>query len=289
MTTGDEVFRRIQSAARSAAAKSGMRGAPTQEFLIRHTLESFLDRLARTSHAEGFVLKGGILLAAYGVRRPTKDADANAVAADVTADHLISVVHDIAATEVDDGVVFDVDSIGVQEIREHADYPGFRLRVSVLIGPWKGTAAWDVSTGDPIVPAPRRVRIDRVLGDPIVLLGYAPETTIAEKGVTILERGITSTRWRDYVDIVQLAKQGINSDELLRSARAVAHYRGVALEPIAPHIIGYGQIGQAKWAAWRRKERLETICEADLDQQMTLVASYLDPVFSHGDTPPPRT
>ena len=30
--------------------------------------------------------------------------------------------------------------------------------------------------------------------------------TIAEKGVTILERGRTSTRWRDYVDIVALAE-----------------------------------------------------------------------------------
>lgn len=99
-----------------------------------------------------------------------------------------------------------LDSISVQEIREHADYPAFRVRVGASIGPWMGIAAWDVATGDPIVPAPRRVRIDRVLGDPIVLLGYAPETTI-EKGVTILERGITSTRWRDYVDIVQLARR----------------------------------------------------------------------------------
>ena len=115
----------------------------------------------------------------------------------------------------------------MQEIREHADYPGSRVRVSVSIGPWKGTAAWDVSTGDPIVPAPRTVRIDRVLGGPIMLRGYAPETTIAEKGVTILERGITSTRWRDYVDIVQLARQGIDADELLRSAQAVA--RGLSI------------------------------------------------------------
>ena len=288
MTTGDEVFRRIQSAARSVAAKAGA-GAPTQEYLIRHTLESFLDRLARTTHADAFVLKGGILLAAYGVRRPTKDADANAVGADVSADHLIAVVQDIAAVETDDGVVFDLDSVSVQEIREHADYPGFRVRVGVSIGPWRGTAAWDVSTGDPIVPAPRQVRIDRVLGDPIVLLGYAPETTIAEKGVTILERGITSTRWRDYVDIVQLARQGIDTVELLRSARAVARYRSVDLEPIAPHIVGYGQIGQAKWAAWRRKERLEEVCEPDLDEQMALVVSYLDPVFSRSDTPPART
>ena len=130
------------------------------------------------------------------------------------------VVRDIASIDVDDGVVFDLDTISVQEIREQADYPGLRVRVAVSIGPWKGAAAWDVSTGDPIVPPPRQVNIDRILGDPITLLGYAPETAIAEKGVTILERGIASTRWRDYVDIAQLARQGIDPDELLRSARA---------------------------------------------------------------------
>jgi len=281
VSSGDAVFRRIQSAARSTAAKSG-NGAPTQEYLIRHTLESFLDRLTRTSHAGDFVLKGGILLAAYGVRRPTKDADANAVRADITAEHLAHVVRDIAAIDVDDGVVFDLDTLSVQEIREQADYPGLRVRVAVSIGPWKGTAAWDVSTGDPIVPPPRQVTIDRILGDPITLLGYAPETTIAEKGVAILERGIASTRWRDYVDIVQLARRGIDPDELLRSARAVARHRSVTLDTVAPHLAGYGAVGQAKWAAWRRKEQLESACEENLDDQITLVAFYLDSVFAHG-------
>jgi hypothetical protein len=286
MIPDGEVFRRIQAAARSTAAKTGT-GAPTQEYLIRHALESFLDRLTRTTHGDDFVVKGGILLAAYGVRRPTKDADVNAIGADVTTDHLKNVVRDIAAVEVDDGVVFDLDSINVQEIREQADYPGFRIRVSVSISPWKGTIIWDVSTGDPIIPPPRRVRIERVLGDPIMLLGYAPETTIAEKAVTILERGITSTRWRDYIDIVQLAKQGINTDELLSSARAVARYRGITLEPIAPHVVGYGQVAQTRWAAWRRKEHLESVSEADLDQQLALVTSCLDPIFSRASTSSP--
>jgi len=281
VSNGDTAFRRIQSAARSAAAKSGA-GAPTQEYLIRHTLESFLDRLARTSHAGDFVLKGGVLLAAYGVRRPTKDADANAVSADVTAEHLAEVVRDIAAIDVDDGVAFDVDTISMQEIREQADYPGLRLRVVVSIGTWKGVAVWDVATGDPIVPPPRQVTIDRVLGDPITLLGYAPETAIAEKGVTILERGITSTRWRDYVDIVALARRGIDPDELLTAAQAVARHRGVPLEPVAPHLTGYSAVAQAKWAAWRRKENLESVCEENLDDQIALVASYLDPIFVQG-------
>lgn len=281
MSTGEVVFSRIQAIARSTAAKSGT-GAPTQEYLIRHTLESFLDRLTRTPHAGDFVLKGGVLLAAYGARRPTKDADANAVSADVTAGSLTQVVRDIAEVDLDDGVVFDVDTITVQEIREQARYPGLRVRVAVSVGPWTGAAAWDVSTGDPIVPPPREVTIDRILGDPITLLGYAPETAIAEKGVTILERGITSTRWRDYVDIVQLSRGGIDPDELLRSARAVARHRSVTLEPVAPHLAGYGEVAQAKWAAWRRKERLESACEETLDDQIALVASYLDSVFALG-------
>jgi hypothetical protein len=281
MSTDDTVFRRIQSIARSTAAKTGM-SAPTQEYLIRHTLESFLDRLTRTSHAGDFVLKGGILLAAYGVRRPTKDTDSNAVRTDVTAEHLARVGRDIAALDIDDGVAFDPDTISVQEIREQADYPALRLRVAAAIGPWNGVAIWDVSTGDPIVPSPRQLTIDRIVGEPITTLGYAPETAIAENGVTILERGITSTRWRDYVDIAALARHGIDPNELLRSARAVARHRGVTLEPVAPHLAGYGAVAQAKWAAWRRKEHLESVCEESLDDQITLVASWLDPVFADG-------
>lgn len=80
--------------------------------------------------------------------------------------------------------------------------------------------------------------------NPIEVLGYAPETSIAEKCVTILERGVTSTRWRDYIDIVQLAQNGVNTAELRRSAEAVAQYRKVTLEPVSRHLDGYGSVGQ---------------------------------------------
>ncbi len=278
MSTGDATFRALQSRARSAAAKRGTPAA-TQEYLIRHLLEAFLDRLMKTEHGGDFVLKGGILLAAYGVRRPTKDVDASAVRADVDVRHLMAVVRDLAAVEVDDGVIFDLDSLTVSEIREQAKYPGKRVRVKASIGPWQGSATWDISTGDPIVPAPRLVTIERILGDPITLLGYASETTIAEKGVTILERGITSTRWRDYIDIVQLCRHGFDAEELRRSALAVATYRGVTLQAVSPLLAEYGLVGQAKWAAWRRRERLESVSMPNLDDQVAIVAAYLDPVF----------
>ena len=277
---GDRVFRQLQRQA-NASRKTDAPVA-TGELVTRHALESFLDRLQRTPHGREFVLKGGILLAGYGIRRPTKDVDSEAISASVTAAHIEQVVTDVAAVDVEDGLELDLSSLDVQTIREAADYPGLRMRVRGTVGTARVVVAWDISTGDPVVPLPAKVSIPRVLGKPIEMLGYAPETSVAEKGVTILERGITSTRWRDYVDIVALAKQGIDPDVLLDSARAVARYRQVILRPVAGLVAGYGATSQAKWAAWRRKERLQNMCEPRLDDQMLAVIAVLDPVFSRG-------
>lgn len=276
MNTGEDVFRQLQSLARSHADRTGA-PAPTTAYLTRHALESFLDRLTRTPHGRGFVLKGGVLLDVYGVRRATRDIDSEAIGAALTAQELTAIVTAVAAVPAGDGVDFDLTTLTAAPIRDDADYPGQRIRVKATIGHQAVTIVWDISTGDPIVPPPRTVALSRLLGDPIHLLGYAPETTVAEKGVTILERGTTSTRWRDYVDIVQLAAWGLDPDLLASSVRAVAGYRQVQLRPIAPLLAGYGALAQTKWAAWRRKENLQDISEELLDDQIALVAAVLDP------------
>jgi hypothetical protein len=46
---------------------------PTDEFHQLYALEGFLARLAASAHADKSVLKGGVLLAAYDARRPTRD------------------------------------------------------------------------------------------------------------------------------------------------------------------------------------------------------------------------
>jgi hypothetical protein len=212
-TGGQRVFFELQRLARAEGRSSG-RPTATQDYVTRHILESFLDRLRTTGHANDFVLKGGLLLGAYDIRRPTKDVDSNAISATVREEWLTKVVRDVADCDAHDGVLFDAEAVRIETIREDAGYGGVRLRMSATVGPARGELVWDVSTGDPIVPPPRLVQLPRVLGDPIAVWSYAPETTVAEKAVTILERGITSTRWRDYVDIVQLHRQGLINREL---------------------------------------------------------------------------
>ncbi len=84
MSRADEVYRQIQRPAREASLATGT-PAPTREYVLPHALESFLERLTRTQYADAVVLKGGILLAAYGARRPTKDVDTNLSGADVNS------------------------------------------------------------------------------------------------------------------------------------------------------------------------------------------------------------
>ena len=279
--TGQQVFNELQRLSRAKGRASG-KPVATQEYLTRHTLESFLDRLSTTGHAKDFILKGGLLTGAYDVRRPTKDVDSNAISATVSEAWLTQVARDVADCDANDGVTFDQDSLTVETIREQEGYRGVRLRMPTMIGLARGELAWDVSTGDPIVPPPRLIQLQRVLGDPIPIWSYAPETIIAEKAVTILERGITSTRWRDYIDIVQLHRQQtIDQTSLLQAVQAVARYRQVKLRPIDEVVAGYGDLSQAKWAAWRRKSRMQETCEEQLDDQMKLIADILNPIFEN--------
>lgn len=64
------------------------RGRPVNELLTLYVLERFLARLAATAHARDFVLKGGVLLAAYRLRRSTRDVDMQALDFPLDEDHL---------------------------------------------------------------------------------------------------------------------------------------------------------------------------------------------------------
>ena len=80
---------------------------PVDELLQLYILESFLARLAESRFAEQLVLKGGVLLAAFGERRPTRDVDVQAQAFDNDAGNVRTVICEVANLRLDDGVAFD--------------------------------------------------------------------------------------------------------------------------------------------------------------------------------------
>jgi predicted nucleotidyltransferase component of viral defense system len=256
-------------------------GRPAQELFQLYILEAFLDRLSRSAYRDHLVLKGGILLAAFGERRPTRDVDLQAQALSNDTEVVRERVAGIAEIEIEDGVVFAAGSAAAGVIRDDGAYTGVRVSMAATLLPAKHRFHVDVNVGDPISPPPVEVLLPRLLGGQIRVKGYPLEMVHAEKIVTALARGTANTRWRDFVDVVGLAaRHPVDSDVLVGAVREVAHHRGVRLSTLSTVLDGYGDIGQQKWLAWRRRQQLEDRVPEAFAAVVAAFVSFAEPVVN---------
>ncbi len=250
---------------------------PTDELHQLYALEGFLDRLTRSAHSEHLVLKGGVLLAAYSERRPTRDIDFAASQIQADHDNIRDIVNDILAINVEDGLEFDPAKTSVKDIRDLDAYPGVRSKISGTLATAKIRFHVDINIGDPLWPAPRQVELPRLLRTtPLQIKGYSVELVLAEKTVTALQRGTANTRWRDFVDIAALSTATIDRKILDEAIKRVAEHRQVTTESLSSMLDGYAVIAQPRWQAWRRKQQLTHTPEQFADLLKTVI-EFTDP------------
>ena len=227
----------------------------TAELLQLYVLEGFLRRLIRSQHDERLVLKGGLLLAAFDLRRATRDVDLLALRTDNDPAVVERLVVEIASVDVDDGVVFLLDTITARSIRDDDVYPGVRAVLEARLATARIKFSVDVNVGDPVVPAPIRTTVPVLLGDErIDVLAYPKSMVVAEKLVTALQRGRASTRWRDFADLFVLVPGDLLETEVIEALRAVASHRGVSLRPLGGVLAGMPKEAQTRWATWRERQ-----------------------------------
>lgn len=199
-------------------------------------------------------------------------------------EHVRAVVEEIAAVQVDDGLVLSTISVAVEQIRDEEEYTGLRVIVKEATLHGRRLPAGiklDISTGDPITPAPLTVRLPGLLGGFVKVLGHPLPTVIAEKTVTVLQRGTQSTRWCDYVDVRSPARRHtFTAGESLAAGTATTAHRGVELGPLASVTRAYGAVGQAKWSARVAKNGRQDSAQANLDDQIADVVAFIDPVYT---------
>jgi Nucleotidyl transferase AbiEii toxin, Type IV TA system len=264
-------------------AKARTEGRATEELLVLYALEGFLARLQASGHSDDFVLKGGVLLAAFGTRRATRDVDLAGRQMDNDSQRVLRVIRDIASTDLprdSDGLVFDANHATAEVIRDDDEYSGVRVSLGVRLATSRMRFHVDVNIGDPIWPAPERVEVPRLLGgDAIELAGYPLQMVYAEKIVTAVQRGVVNTRWRDFGDVWTLSGQHDIPGQLLQDAIAqVAQHRRADVAPLPELLDGYPAIAQAKWAAWRRKQS-HTHLPAEFAQVLADFIAFAEPAL----------
>lgn len=257
-----------------------------------YVVERWLARLSRSGYVNDFVLKGGMLLAAFGNRRPTVDVDA--LARNLPADEktVAARVAEIAALrDPDDGVDFLTGTMTTSMIRDDALYAGVRVTMTARLATAQVKLRLDINFGDPVTPAPRIVELPALRPDatPVRVLGYPVETVLAEKITTAIGLGQVSTRVRDWADIYTLTgTQHINGATARAALGSTAAFRGTTLVPLSQGIGELVALRSPIYAAYRRNLGSHgDPLPARFEDTVAEVIAFADPLLDT-DTSPGR-
>ena len=198
--------------------------------LSRYASERFLYRLSKTNYSDRFILKGASLFLIWmrKMHRPTQDIDLLGFGK-IDSEELRTIFSACCTIDVTaDGLVFNPDTITIDDIRGGQMYLGLRVHIRGNLGTARLSVQIDVGTGDAVFPLPQLIDYPAMLDFPSPKLrAYPKETTIAEKLDSILERGLRNSRMKDYYDIWLLSTEfDFDGHTLVTAIRETIKRRG---------------------------------------------------------------
>lgn len=218
---------------------SSQKNVSAEIVLRNYMIERFLERISVSEYRDSFILKGGVLIAAMvGLEtRTTMDLDATITGQTMTESMVWAFVQKIIEIPLDDNVMFAF--VGIEEIREEADYPGFRISIDCTFDKTKQMLKIDLTTGDSITPGAIEYGFPMMFESrDIPVMAYRVETILAEKVETVITRGILNTRMRDFYDIYLLTSLHAYDMDAFEAALAkTTSQRKTVAQMSAPEIV----------------------------------------------------
>jgi len=259
-------------------------GKAFDALILLYFQERFLHRLSISGFHDRFVLKGGLFLYSQSgfKSRPTKDIDflAKQIANDLERlrDSFVSV----CSIEVpEDGVVFQVDGMTTERIKEDADYEGVRVKVIVTLGRIRKTLQFDIGFGDIVVPKPQWIAYPVLLRmEPPRVLAYSKESVIAEKFEAMISLSVMNSRMKDFYDIFTLMSEEYDGRVLYEAIFETFQHRGTIIErdhPLFSESFARDEGRIRQWHAFLK--RIGDLDFADFETVMDGISTFLEPVY----------
>lgn len=193
--------------------KAKIRNKAKQEHILPQilmqeiVLDELVERISMSEYRENLILKGGFLIASLlGIdTRSTRDIDTSVKGLNVSRNEITDVFGKICNMNQNSDIRLTLKKI--EDIRESAEYSGFRVHIEGIIYSSRIEIKVDVSTGDVITPKQIEYRHHMIFNNQSVLImAYNIETILSEKLETIVSRQELNTRLKDYYDIYMFAK-----------------------------------------------------------------------------------
>ncbi len=247
--------------------------------------DSFLKRLSKSKYRDCFILKGGFYLSTlFGIEnRPTIDIDFYVKRIKLERDNLIQTIEEIINVDCDDLVKLKIVEVSI--IRQNDNYGGFSFTLNGRLDNININFAIDLATGDPITPHVNNYKyISKFDSSEINLKAYPLETVVAEKLETILERGLTCSRIKDYYDLYYIFTYKLDFvcvDILSLAVRKTFEYRKLCVtKSYATNLIKQikgDERFDRMWESFKRKKHY--INSVKFDDVISSVMQWIEFVF----------
>ena len=257
--------------------------------LVRYLHERLLFRISASPYKSHFLLKGSSLLFALdGFKaRPTIDIDLLGERISNDRDSLKGVFQKVCGVECeDDGVYFDADSLELEPIAVEKKYPGTCVKVVAHLDTIAQQVSVDIGFGDVVTPYPLSLDYPLLLPDvpAVELYAYSPETLIAEKFHTMVDRDESNSRMKDFFDVYQLFTYHEIDKTLLEEAivstfknRNTSYRENLAL---FSDRFAKDEIRNAWWKAFLKKIRWKE--QIDFSDVMNCIRENLQEYWNEG-------
>jgi hypothetical protein len=253
--------------------------------LTRYALERMIYRLSISAERDRFLLKGALLFDLWFdvPHRPTHDADFLGFGS-AEIPQVEAVFRDICRIEVDDGIVFDPDSVEAAEIRKEANYAGIRVTLLGMLDKARCPVQADIGFGDAVVPGPDEVDYPVLLAEmPAPHLRVYPRyTVVAEKLEALTSLGMLNSRMKDYFDLWVLVRYSeFDTQILIRAVAATFDRRQTRIPNGVP--VGLSDefandsLKEKQWNAFLQKN---SIAPKPLSEVVTVLRDFLMPVLA---------
>ena len=240
-------------------------GEETEYLLTRYALERLLYRLARSPHASMFILKGALLFALWEdhPHRATRDIDLLGFGSPEVG-RVEQICRDLCTMSVEaDGLIFLPESVRAHRIREQQEYGGIRVVLLATLGTARLRLQVDVGFGDVVTPSAQIAAFPTLLDFPAPHLRVYPrETVIAEKYEAMVRLGVTTTRMKDFYDLLALSRRFAFDGPVLTAAMRATFTRRDTDLAVLPPVALTDELAndagkQAEWQGFLKRSRLE--------------------------------
>lgn len=257
------------------------KGQVFEVVLVTYGLERLMYRLSISEHHDSFVLKGGMLVTLWigDENRVTRDADFLGFG-EASEERLMSVFSEVMSQQVDDGLVYDIDSLTARAIREEQQYGGIRLKTVANLGKTRIPIVVDVGFGDATIAPDLTIEYPTLLDMPAISIrAYPPASVVAEKFHAVVLLGLVNGRMKDYYDLwAILNSQAIETSELADAIAATFSRRETDVPSTVPagltDAFSADPLKTQQWATYAESIGLEGL---SLENTIDLIWTKLAP------------